>query len=231
MHLKTFLIWRGAIIRVAFLAPLIMVLLASGAQAGTVLPVLDITSGSALGVFGGAGGSGGFSFNVASPTVVSGLGFFDVGANGLINSHQVGLWTGNGTLLATALISNSANVVPSASGIGEWLEVNIAPLTLGPGSYVLGAFYLDDYTSIEDQAVFFATATSSIPGVTFDSRCAIAGPGLMFPCGAVLSSPSSASIFGPMAFSSVPEPSSGTLTLLAAGLLLRLWRRRSAQTN
>jgi hypothetical protein len=199
--------------------PLAVAALGSMAKAGPIVPLVDFTSGSALGVFGGANGSAGFSLNVTAPIPVSGLGFFDVGGDGLIHSHQVGLWTSGGILLATALVSNAASVVSSTSSLGNWREVGIAPVTLVPGSYVLGTFYLDANTNQEDQAVFFALSSSG-PGVSFGSRCDIGGgSALMFPCGNVPDP--LAGIFGPMAFtSSVPEPSTAALSLVGAVLLI-----------
>jgi hypothetical protein len=157
------------------------------------------------------------------------LGIFDEGSPGLINSHAVGLWTGSGTLLDSVIVTNSANPIASTSGFGRWLEVDITPITLNPGSYILGAGYLDVDTHAEDKIVFVASETS-VPGVTYD-HWAFAGGGdnvtLVFPNGNFGGSPGSASLFGPMAFigaTAVPEPATLGLFIFASSILL--WRYR-----
>jgi hypothetical protein len=94
---------------------------ASMAQASTISPIIDISGGADIPVVGGSNATVGFTFDVASSLVISGLGVFDVGANGLINSHEVGLWTSSATLLASTTVTNAANVVASTSSLGDWL--------------------------------------------------------------------------------------------------------------
>ena len=189
---------------------------ASGFNASAaIVPIMDITGGLAESANGGSNATQGFGFDLTSTTLITGLGIFDVGSDGLTNSHQVGLWTSGGTLLASTTVDNGAQVVSSTSSFGRWLEKDITPLALTPGSYILGAFYLDSDTNpTEDQIVFSAVA-SSIPGVSYSHWAFTGDPSFAFPALDLGGDASSASIFGPMAFvgaaSSVPEP--GTLGL------------------
>lgn len=97
---------------------------------------------------------------------ITGLGFFDVGSDGLLNDHEVGLWTNDGTLLANVTLDNTANIVSSTSVLGQWREVDIAPLALVPGDYVLGSFFRDVFgPTPEDDAVWLDTPVS-IPGIS-----------------------------------------------------------------
>ena len=72
----------------------------------------------------------GWSFNVVESFTVSQLGFYDDLTNGLLESHQVGLWDPFGTLLASA-------TVPAGTGstlMGFFRMVSIAPITLSVGN-------------------------------------------------------------------------------------------------
>jgi hypothetical protein len=205
------------------------------ARAGAI-PLLDITGGQASPVTEGGNATEGFAFDVLSSTVISGLGIFDVGSNGLINAHQVGLWTSTGTLLASATVTGSASVVASASSLGDWLETSITPLTLTPGSYVLGAYFLDIDNSSEDRGVLFATA-SPIAGITYTDWMYGSSPTFGFPVADAGGSASSAGLFGPMAFvsddNSTPEPgtfSLGLFVVLFCGVAFR-WNRRAGSRN
>src|SRR5262245_12458608 len=88
---------------------------------------LDITSNTqvfAPGVFDNVG----WQFSVSAPITIDGLGLFDVNPAGLAESHQVGLWTDSGTLLASATVTSGSTSVASASAAGDWLFADIAPL-------------------------------------------------------------------------------------------------------
>ncbi|HEY1377403.1 MAG TPA: DUF4082 domain-containing protein [Gemmataceae bacterium] len=93
------------------------------------------------GSFGSEGdGTGGYGFTVgSSPLVVTRLGLWDQGGNGLTESHEVGLWTAGGTLLGSV-------TVPAGTGgtlIGQFRYADLGPsLVLSAGqTYVLGAHY------------------------------------------------------------------------------------------
>ena len=92
--------------------------------------------------FAGASWKGtiGWSFTVgANPITVSQLGLYDSGGNGLAESHQIGLWTGDGSLL---LRSTTVPAGTSATLSGAYRYVPVTPVTLNAGqTYVIGAFY------------------------------------------------------------------------------------------
>src|SRR5262245_29379387 len=79
------------------------------------------------------GCTGGWSFAVIGPIEIVSLGVWDEGSDGLLESHEVGLWTGGGTLLTSILVTNAATAVGS-TGPGRWLFAPIAPLVLSPGN-------------------------------------------------------------------------------------------------
>jgi len=80
----------------------------------------------------------GYSFIVGNTSLtVSDLGFFDAGTNGLVDSHEVGIWTGNGAnLLASVTVGNGT----SGTLIGDWRYAAITPITLTNNTqYLIGA--------------------------------------------------------------------------------------------
>ncbi len=189
--------------------------------------VLDFTGGSPL-TFG-ADATVGWKFTVTSTITIEGLGIFDVGGNGLAESHQIGLWTSSGgSPLVSATIDNANSTpVASMSNLGNWLSTPIASRQLTPGDYVVGAFY----THGKDAFITRATA-STISGVTWDEYRAAVGSSLLFPDPFTAES-SPAGFFGPNLFTAtpapaVPEPTS--LILLGSGLAgLIAWRKRRAK--
>src|SRR6266496_919679 len=77
----------------------------------------------------------GWQFDVNTSLTVTGLGWYDDGANGLAVSHTVGIWDPSGNLLASVLIpAGSAAILD-----GQFRTVAIAPLVLPIGvGYIVG---------------------------------------------------------------------------------------------
>jgi hypothetical protein len=78
----------------------------------------------------------GFDFTVHSALLVTHLGIFDQNANGLGASHQVGLWTNTGSLLAQVTIPSGTAATLDDSF--RYLALDTSVL-LNPGVYVVGA--------------------------------------------------------------------------------------------
>ena len=184
-----------------------------GALAASSL-LLDFTGGSAN-TFGGST-TAGFQFTLATPMQVTGLGFWDEGANGLINNHTVGLWNSSSpsVLLASTVLNNSSTVVSSTSAAGDWLFNSIAPLTLPAGTYVVGATIAATDPDLLRQQTLAATA----PGVTFVQAMDVGSPTLLYPSPAPVFNDG---LFGPnIQISAVPEPATFALFGLSAVVLL-----------
>jgi len=81
----------------------------------------------------------GFSFTVSTPLVVQQLGVFDsTPPGGLIVSHPIAIWAGDGTLLTSATVA--AGTGAPFDGTYRW--VSTTPITLLPAhTYVVGAYF------------------------------------------------------------------------------------------
>lgn len=153
----------------------------------------------------------GWSFTVNNPFTVTALGFFDDGKDGFSQSHDVGLYTSGGTLLASATVT-TGNALTSF-----WRFAAIAPLTLGTGSYVIAGT-----TGGENYPLNGASGIALNPNITFGTDWFTLSNTLVFPTS---SSGLSDAWLAPNFLGQdngnpeevVPEPA--TMTLLASGLV------------
>ena len=188
-------------------------------RAATAGLLFDL-SGGATGYSVGADSTAGFSFSVDAPITVGALAFWDEGADGLGCSHDVGLWTAAGTLLRTVTVTTLSPAAGSGSLDGRWLYEAVAPLPLGPGSYVIGAFFRADDAS--DPARLGTTVASDAGAVFGEVRWLLQGAGAAFPADAVAGI--DAGFFGPnLLLLPAPAPAGAMAAALA---LLLLARRR-----
>jgi Domain of unknown function (DUF4082)/PEP-CTERM motif len=182
---------------------------------------LDVTSNTqvfAPGVFHNIG----WQFQVNAPITVDGIGLFDVDPAGLSESHQVGIWDNSGTLLASATVTSGSTFVSSASGAGDWLFADIAPIVLAPGTYVTGGFFATSADSVMANATI-----STVPQISFlasraSTEGAFAEPGVY---GLVEPGVFAADIRVQTPAAAVPEPAS--LFLTGTGLAFLVRRRRA----
>jgi hypothetical protein len=175
--------------------------------------------------FFGNDATAGYAFTVSSPILVTNLGLFDFGNDGLNASHTVEIWTNGGSLLAGVTI-------PAGTGtslINGFRYVSVPPFQLAPGTYTIGGFYA---AFDGDNALLNASITSASGLSYVGSR---SGFGFTFPSSDAFNNPNS--YFGPnFQFSTVTTPDSGStwaLLLLAVtavlGLHLLLPRRSEAK--
>src|SRR5690348_13501458 len=156
----------------------------------------------------------GWEFTVTSPIVIQGLGLWDLGSDGLVQAHAVGIWGNIDTspvLLASTTITNSSFLIGSINPNGRWLFNNITSITLNPGRYVVAANYL----ALPTQDAFMYNANSfTVPEITFGVSRVGSGSTLSFPD--VTHPELGSACFGPNLLVATPEPA--TLLLLSTGL-------------
>ncbi len=164
----------------------------------------------------------GYGFHVKSPITVTGLAYWDAGADGLVETHAVGLWTNaGGSPLASALL-------PAGTGaalLSGWRYVDVAPVALGIGDYVVAGTHSAGADPYSDYPMVYTV----LPEISYrGSRFVrIEDTNLTFP-------KETYAMFGYFGGNfvvgsgteTVPEPS--TYGLFAAGTLVGLaaWRRR-----
>jgi VPDSG-CTERM motif len=152
----------------------------------------------------------GWAFTISSPVLVTQLGLWDQGNNGLNASHVVTIWSSTGTLMAQTTI-------PSGTGatlMDGFRYVSITSVLLPAGSYTIGGFY----GRLSDQFAIHPSTITTGSGVTYNgSRSANA---FAFPAGNVFGNVNS--YFGPNFQFTTPvaTPDSGsTVSLLEFALL------------
>ena len=154
----------------------------------------------------------GYSFTANSATSVVALGVWDYQYDGLLNSHQLGLWDSHGNLL-------SSTFVPAGSSgllVDNFRYTSITPISLTMGSkYYVGATFNgpgdDPWTA--DPSIMITN-----PLITYDSRRYEFGSALVFPD---LAGSNGTGYWGGNvllgAGTAVPEPAS--VVLFATGLI------------
>lgn len=168
----------------------------------------------------------GFQFAVHQTIVITQIGLFDSGQDGLEASHQFGLWDSNGVLLRSGTIDAGL----ASPLINQFRYVAIAELVLEAGQqYQLGALYASDADPLvfPGDAVNFATtpeitflAATFAPGATLENPLSVGDvePGYFGPNFLIRSS-----------IAPVPEPatlaSAGLALLVSAGIARRRARR------
>jgi hypothetical protein len=169
----------------------------------------------------------GWAFTVNEALVVNALGVADFfngpivpsppPGDGLVFPHHVTLYTATGAVVADATVPAGTAADYSA----PFRYVNITPVTLNPGNYVIGAFYpTESPTSFSDPiAGSFSPTFTSDPALTITGG-RVASGGDVFPTSVLTVS------FGPNMLISVPEPGAVSLLALAGGLLVRRRRDR-----
>jgi len=125
-----------------FLIFLLFTVVLASTGAGTI--GVDPTSGQNGLVSGYGGLTLGYEFQVSDTNgiVVDGLGFWDYQSDGFLFSQTfpVGLWdAASGTLLRSSIITSASALIASLDPDGGWRVNPVAPVSLAPGLYRIGA--------------------------------------------------------------------------------------------
>lgn len=162
----------------------------------------------------------GWTFTVSGNILVTNLGVFDSGQDGLAVSHQVGIYDGKGNLVAVATVPAGSSTL-----VNQFQYVSISPTQLTAGDYAIGATYYQSGT--QDNYLANASNFQTGPKITFgeDVYNVGSGSGLVDPAGGYHIASFTSGIFGPnFEYTTVPEPT--TLLLLGLGLVVVLGLRQ-----
>ena len=190
--------------RTIFLSAIALALGAGSLSAGTI--AVTVSGNSDL--VNAAQYTTGWAFTTTQTFNVVALDYYDNAQNGLLNTHDVGIYTSTGTLLVSATVPSGT--VGTLSGL--YRSVAIPTFVLSPGSYVIGGYS----NASSDPIQFLATSATPISGITIGNRNDYAfASGLTFP----LAQAAGLQFFNPnfevAAAAGVPEPATAGLALAA----------------
>ena len=142
-----------------------------------------------------------WDFQITQSFRVTALDFYDSGAaNGLLTSHEVGLWTSNGVLLASVTIPAGT----AAPLIGNYRYEAITPIILPPGFYEVGGFV----SGSSDKYVIDANGTT-LPGILYQESHVATGAFAFAGSQNLISGKQITANFEVSAVVDVPEPGTG----------------------
>ena len=172
----------------------------------------------------------GFRIRLTEPLIVTHLGVYDTGGNGLDQVHPVGLWNGENTLLASATVP--AGTAAAISDGYRYVPLTES-VTLSPGVYDLGAHYYNIQEGFGDPYFELVDSVTLPAGAAFETALIKSSFfGLTHPVEPIFGN-FGTSFFGPGAlYTAVPEPTTigmASALTLATGIWSsrRRWRTSS----
>ncbi len=185
-------------------------------RAGAAGVALDFSDTGSWGFH--AGLTVGWGFTVDNKIIVTDLGYYDAGQDGLINDHGVGLFRVSDMSLMT-----SGTVTTTDAITGLFRYTTVAPVILEPGESYYVAGYDPPFTESPYDAIGVPEISDLVwgPGITFEGWGWESSPSLQFTLYNLDTGPWADSdgylITSNFKFNPVPIP--GAIWLLGTGLL------------
>ena len=155
----------------------------------------------------------GWAFNLNTEVRLDRLGFFDSNNDGLIASHDVGIWTAAGDLVASVTVPEGTNGLL----LDGFRYVNVPSVQLPVGEYIIGGHFGGSTFGNGSQELFIQGSSSieTHPFVEYVGRAG-GGPGFEFP---TPNPQTGGTDFTAVNFQfNLPEPSTVILLLVASGV-------------
>ena len=133
------------------------------------------------------GVTGGYEFTVGdTPLIVTKLGFFDYGANGLNESHEVGIWlAGNTTALATATITTASplegSIIDTDKGQFRFEGLASTVRLSANTTYRIGAYYSSTHNDPWAQSTSAAVSCTTASQISYGTPRYHYSGGLSYP--------------------------------------------------
>lgn len=177
---------------------------------------------------GGEGNSSlmrGWIFDLSGPVSVTSLGWYDSSEDGLVDSHQVGIWTSGGSLLVSGTVASGT--AGALDGFFRYTSSLTGTTTLGSGRYVIAGLSTSgdaNYRNLSASSVTFGNGISYLSDVVGQNSFGFSDTPGGFDVG----------YFGPnfqySAGNVVPEPATWAMLVLGFGMVGWSARRRKAST-
>ena len=212
-----------------------LLLAVSSAQASLLVAIDPVEGDDSTFHSWSSGHTLGYDFEITTAVTLTALGIFDLGYDGLNESHMVKIWDETtGTEMASLTVgpSDNSNTLNSAHNQGEWVIKEMPDVNLAIGRYTIGAFYEADSSDLVgvgaeyvynlsgatyEQGQYLASETMGKPVNAYaQNELQYFGPGFMFGRGEGLT------FQGPEA--NVPEPA--VMALFGLGLVGMVFARR-----
>lgn len=106
----------------------------------------------------------GWDFTLSGACLVSSLGIWDSGADGLFHDHIVDLWGfSGGKPLASVDVTNAGQKVASTQTKGQWIfQTLTTPILLAAGSYVIGADYSVGFPDPSTDTIYYTLPSDTL---------------------------------------------------------------------
>ena len=152
----------------------------------------------------------GFYFSLSDSVTIAALGWYDSGGDGLVSSHEIGIWNDTGQLLLSGMVSSGT--ADPLEGFFRYTASLTGDAALTPGSYVIGGLSTvsdRSYRRLDASSVIFGPFISYISDASNAQSAVFSEP--TWPAGFDIG------YFGPnfQYVSGVPE--TGTWGMLAVG--------------
>lgn len=192
---------------------------AAVAVAGSASAVIAFSPMGGVGTNNGVGYSLGYSFSIDQPGAsLTGLGFYDEGGDGLATSHDIGIYTSTGTLVASATVAAGTSDTLLS---GFRYNRNIAgAVLLAPGNYVIATV-----TGSQDAYLYRAASVNPGAGIAYGENRYVKSPTLAFPTTNYM--PEDFGYFGAnFTYEVAPVPEPASIAALGVGVVALVRRRR-----